>query len=79
MNENARKLARFRAALEALGDGKCYCPCYDCRGLQRRRILITTAERHCREKGHAEGGNEYRPLVRLGYSIFNLFSLMVVM
>ena len=78
MNENARKLARFRVALEARGDGKCYCPCNDCRGLQRRIILITTAERHCREKGHAEGGNEYRPLVR-GYSVFNVFSLMVVM
>jgi hypothetical protein len=78
MNENARKLARFRAALEVRGDGKCYCPCNDCRGLQRIRLLITTTERHCREKGHAEGGNEYHPLVR-GYSIFNVFSLMVIM
>ena len=77
MNENARKLARFRAALEARGDGKCYCPCNDCRGLQRRRLLITTAEIHCRDKGHAEGGNEYRPLVR-GYSVFNVFSLIMV-
>ena len=56
MNENARKLAQFRAALEARGDRKCYFPCYDCKGLQKR-ILITTAERHYREKGHAEGGN----------------------
>jgi hypothetical protein len=78
MNENDRKLAQFRAALEARGDGKCYFPCYDCRGLQRRRLLITTVERHCREKGHAEGGYEYRPLVR-GYSIFNVFSVIVIM
>ena len=45
---------------------------------KKKRLLITTTERHCREKGHAKGGNEYRPLVR-GYSVFNVFSLMVVM
>ena len=78
MNENARKLAQFRAALEARGDGKCYFPFSDYRGLKRRRILRTTAERHYREKGHAEGGYEYRPLVR-GYSIFNVFSVIVIM
>jgi hypothetical protein len=68
MNENDRKLARLRVALEARGDGKCYFPCYDCRGLQNRILLITTAQKHCREKGHAEGGYEYRPLVR-GFNI----------
>jgi hypothetical protein len=68
MNENDKKLARLRAALEARGNGKCYCPCYDCRGLQNIRLLITTAQKHCREKGHAEGGYEYRPLVR-GFNI----------
>ena len=78
MNENARKLAQFRSAIGVRGDGKCYWPYSDCRGLQRIRILITTAERHCREKGHAEGGYEYRPLVR-GYSIFNVFSVIVIM
>ena len=78
MNENARKFAQFRAALEARGDGKLYCPCSNCRGLQRRIILITTIERHFREKGHAEGGYEYRPLVR-GYSIFNVFYVIVIM
>ena len=78
MNENARKLAQFREALEARGDGKCYFRCFDCRGLQRRIILRTIVERHCREKGHAEGGYEYRPLVR-GYSIFNVFSIIVIM
>jgi hypothetical protein len=68
MNENDRNLARLRAALEARGDRKCYFPCYDWRGLQNRRLLITTAQKHCREKGHAEGGYEYRPLVR-GFNI----------
>jgi hypothetical protein len=68
MNENGRKIARLRAALEAMGDGKCYFPCYEFRGLQNRRLLITTAQRHYREKGHTEGGYEYRPLVR-GFNI----------
>jgi hypothetical protein len=58
MNENERKLAH----------GKCYFPCYDCRGLQKKRLLITTSQRHCREKGHAKGGYEYHPLVR-GFDI----------
>ena len=78
MNENVRKLAQFRAALEVRGYRKFYFPCSDCRGLQRRIILRMTAERHCKDKGHAEGGYEYRPLVR-GYSIFNVFSVMVIM
>jgi hypothetical protein len=68
MNENDKKLARLRATLEARGDGKCYFPCYDCRVLQRKIILITIAERHYREKGHTKGGYEYRPLVR-GFNI----------
>jgi hypothetical protein len=68
MNENDRKLARLRETLEARGDGKFYCPCYDYRGLQNTRLLIKTTQRHCREKGHAEGGYEYRPLVR-GFNI----------
>jgi hypothetical protein len=64
MNENDRKFSRLRAALQERGDGKCYFPCYDCRGLQNRRLLITTTQKHCREKGHVEGGYEYHPLVR---------------
>jgi hypothetical protein len=68
MNENDRKLARLRETLEARGDEKCYCPCYDCRGLQRKILLLTIVERHCRDKGHAKGGYEYRPLVR-GFNI----------
>jgi hypothetical protein len=68
MNENDRKLARLREALEARGDGKCYFTFYDCRGLQIKRLLIIATQRHCREKGHAEGGYEYCPLVR-GFNI----------
>jgi hypothetical protein len=68
MNENDRKLARLRETLEARGDGKCYCPCYDCKGLKNRTLLITTSQKYCREKGHAEGGYEYCPLVR-GFNI----------
>jgi hypothetical protein len=77
-NENDMKLYQFRAVLEAGGDGECYFPCYDCRGLKRRRILIKIVERHCREKGHAEGGYEYYPLVR-GYLILNVFSIIFIM
>jgi hypothetical protein len=55
MNENDRKLAQLRVALEARGDGKGYCPCYDCRVLQRKRLLKATAERLCREKGTLKG------------------------
>jgi hypothetical protein len=55
MNENDRKLAQFRAALEARGDGKCYFPCYDCRGLQRRRLLITTMKDIVGRRGTPKG------------------------
>jgi hypothetical protein len=68
MNENDRKLAQLRETLEARGDGKGYFPCYDCKGLQNRRLLITTTQKNCREKGHVEGGYEYLPLVR-GFNI----------
>jgi hypothetical protein len=66
-NENERNLSRLRATLEAMGNGKCYFPCYDCRGL-KKKLLITIAQRHCREKGHTEGGYEYCPLVK-GFNI----------
>ena len=62
--ENNRRYAEAMEALEAKGDGKCYFPWNDCRGLWTRRILLTLAEKHCKEKGHAEGGYEYHPLVR---------------
>ena len=59
-----RRYAEIKATLEVNSDGKCYCPCNSCRGLRTRRILQTSAEKHCKEKGHAEGGYEYHPLVR---------------
>jgi hypothetical protein len=68
MNENDRNLTQLRVALEVRGDGKCYCSYYDCIGLKNRRLLITTSQKHYREKGHAKGGYEYRPLVR-GFNI----------
>ena len=64
-------------ALEAKGDGKCYCPCNDCIGLRSRIILRTSAEKHCKEKGHAEGGYEYHPLVRR-YSLHIVFIVIVL-
>ena len=43
-----------------------------------RRILRTSAEKHYKEKGHAEGGFEYRPLVRR-YSLDNVLVLVLFM
>ena len=65
-NEHNRQLlAKLWDAAKRRGDGKCYFPCTQCRGFKRRRILISTAKKNCREHGHAEGGNEYRPFVGL--------------
>ena len=65
-NENNRQLlARLWDTAKWRGYGKCYCPCTQCRGFKRRRILITTTTKHCKEHGHAEGGKEYRPFVGL--------------
>ena len=56
-NEQNRKLlARMWDAKKIRGDGKCYCPCSQCKGFKRRRILISTATKHCREHGHVGGG-----------------------
>jgi len=41
-----------------------------------RRILRTSVEKNCKEKGHAEGGFEYRPLVRR-YSLDNVLLVIV--
>ena len=65
------------AALEAKGDVKCYFPCNDCIGFPTRRILRTLAKKHCKEKGHAEGGYEYHPLVRW-YSL-HIVRLVIVL
>ena len=63
--QNRHLLARLWDAAKRRGDGKCYCPCSQCRCFKRRRILITTKTKHFREHGHAEGGNEYHPFVSL--------------
>ena len=75
--ENNRKYVEAMIALEAKGDGECYFPCNDCSGLQTRRILRTSAEKHCKEKGHVEGGYEYHPLVR-HYSIHIVLLIIVL-
>ena len=54
--ENNKRYVEFKEALDPKGDGKCYFLCNDRKGLQTRRILRTSAEKHCKEKGHAEGG-----------------------
>ena len=75
--ENNKRYVEFKAALEAKGDGKCHFPCNDCRGLRTRKFLRTSAEKHCKEKGNAEGGFEYRPLVRR-YSLDNVLLVIVL-
>ena len=59
--DNQQLLARLWDAVKQRGDRKCYCLCTQCRGFKRRIILISIATKHCREHGHAKGGNEYRP------------------
>ena len=66
--QNRQLLARLWDGLKRKGDGKCYCPCSQCRGFKRRRIKIATVKIHCREYGHAEGGHDYRLFV--SFSIY---------
>jgi hypothetical protein len=68
--ESERTIARLRDAWEALvgTDGKCYFPCYECRGLKRRRVVRKTTEKHCFTYGHCEGGHTFRPMV--SYSLY---------
>ena len=61
--QNRQLLARLWDGLKRKGDGKCYCPCSQCRGFKRRRIKITTTRKDCREHGHTKGGNESCPFV----------------
>ena len=63
--ENRQFLDRLWDAAKQRGDGKFYCPCSQCRGFKRTRIMIAIATKHCREHGHAKWGNEYRPFVGL--------------
>ena len=75
--ENNKRYAGFKETLEAKGDGKCYFPCNDCRGLRKRNFLRESVEKHCKEKGHDEGGFEYRPLVRR-YSLDNVILVIIL-
>ena len=63
--QNRQLLARLWDVVRRRGEEKCYCPCSQWRGFKRRRILIAKTTKYCREHGHAEGGNEYRPFVGL--------------
>ena len=66
--ENWQLLTRLWDTTKQRGDGKCYCPCSQCRGFKKRIILIATATNHCREHGHAKRGNEYHPFV--GWTLY---------
>ena len=63
--QNRQLLARLWDAAKIRGDGKCYCPCSQCKGFNRRKIKTTKARKHCREHGHVEEGHEYRSFVSL--------------
>ena len=65
-NESNRQLlARLWDAAKQRGDGKCYCPCTQCRGFKRRIILISTSTKHFKGHGYTEEENEYRPFLGL--------------
>jgi hypothetical protein len=61
--ESERMLARLRATLEAQGDEKCYFPCNQCRGFNRRIFVRKTIEKHCCRNEHYEGGYTYCSMV----------------
>ena len=48
---------------------KCYCPCKKCKGLKNQRILITTAQSHCRQHGRIEGGHDFCQLVNVDFKL----------
>ena len=73
---NRQFIARLWDGLKRMRDGKCYCPCSQCRGFKRRIIKITTTIKHCREHGHAEGGHECRPFVSFELYMF-LYCLLL--
>ena len=68
--QNQQFVSRLWDGLKRKDDGKCYCPCSQCRGFKRRRIKITTTRKYYREHGHAEGGHEYRPFVSFELYMF---------
>ena len=59
--ENNRRYAEAMATLEAKGDGKCYCPCNDCRGLRTRRSLRKQLKKIVRRRGMMKGGMNIVP------------------
>ena len=69
--QNRETIDRLRSNLKRKGDEKCYCPCKICKGLNRRRLLIKTVKRPCRENGHIEKGHDYHPLVSCSLYHFN--------
>ena len=69
--QNKVTIARLWSQFKRKGDGKCYFPCKIFKGLNRRRLLIKTVKRHCRETGHIEGGHDYHPLVSCSLYHFN--------
>ena len=54
--ENNRSYAEAMVALEAKGDGKCYCPCNDCRGLQTRKFYEHQLKNIVRRRGMLKRG-----------------------
>lgn len=67
--QNKETIARLWSRFKRNGDGKCYFPCKKCKGLKNRRILITTAQRHCRQHDHIEGGKDFFPLVNVDFEL----------
>ena len=41
---------------DIISDEKCYCPCTQCRGMKRRRLVRETFRKHFSQYGHMEGG-----------------------
>ena len=71
--DNRQLMAWLWDAMKWKGDGKCYFPCTQCRGFKRRRILISTATKHCREHGHTEGGKRISSICRFSIIKFIIF------
>ena len=61
--DEKRALVMLKWHMVIHGDGKCYCPCCECRGFNGRSLPLKIVEKHCRENGHIEGRNEYPPMV----------------
>jgi hypothetical protein len=61
--DEKRDLVMLKWHMMIRGDGKCYFPCCECKGFNGRRLPLKIVEKHCRDNGHVEGGNEYHPMV----------------